>query len=51
MTKIDLYEATREQLVEAAGLRPLVADAALMARDEPAAGSPTSARSRTRWAG
>ena len=34
MTKIDLHEATREQLVEAAGLRPLVADAVLKARDE-----------------
>ena len=34
MTKIDLHEATREQLVETAGLRPLVADAILKARDE-----------------
>src|SRR4051812_35601435 len=34
MTKIDLHEATREQLVEGAGLRPLVADAVLRARDE-----------------
>jgi hypothetical protein len=34
VTKIDLHEATREQLVEAAGLRPLVADAVLKARDE-----------------
>ena len=34
MTKIDLHEATREQLVETAGLRPLVADAVLKARDE-----------------
>src|SRR3954453_8200998 len=34
LTKIDLHEATREQLVEAAGLRPLVADAVLKARDE-----------------
>ena len=34
MTKIDLNEATREQLVEVAGLRPLVADAVLKARDE-----------------
>src|SRR5690242_3988782 len=34
MAKIDLHEATREQLVEGAGLRPLVADAILKARDE-----------------
>src|SRR4051795_10799532 len=34
VTKIDLHEATREQLVETAGLRPLVADAVLRARDE-----------------
>src|SRR3954454_18745331 len=34
VTKIDLHEATREQLVETAGLRPLVADAILKARDE-----------------
>src|SRR4051794_14163366 len=34
VTKIDLHEATREQLVEAASLRPLVADAVLKARDE-----------------
>src|SRR3954453_1249364 len=34
VAKIDLHEATREQLVEAAGLRPLVADAVLKARDE-----------------
>src|SRR4051812_49907439 len=34
VTKIDLHEATGEQLVEAAGLRPLVADAVLKARDE-----------------
>src|SRR4051812_36077003 len=34
VTKIDLHEATREQLVESAGLRPLVADAVLKARDE-----------------
>jgi hypothetical protein len=34
VTKIDLNEATREQLLEDAGLRPLVADAVLKARDE-----------------
>src|SRR3954453_20159850 len=34
VTKIDLHEATREQLVGDAGLRPLVADAVLKARDE-----------------
>jgi len=34
VAKIDLHEATREQLVEAAGLRPLVAEAVLKARDE-----------------
>src|SRR3954469_25397612 len=34
VTKIDLHQATREQLVEGAGLRPLVADAVLRARDE-----------------
>jgi phasin family protein len=34
MAKISLHEATREQLVEGAGLRPLVAEAVLKVRDE-----------------
>jgi phasin family protein len=34
MAKINLHEATREQLVDSAGLRPLVAEAVLKVRDE-----------------
>jgi hypothetical protein len=34
MAKISLHKATREQLVEGAGLRPLVAEAILKVRDE-----------------
>ena len=34
MAKINLHEATREQLVDGAGLRPLVAEAVLKVRDE-----------------
>src|ERR671912_243837 len=34
MAKINLHKATREQLVEGAGLRPLVAEAILKVRDE-----------------
>jgi hypothetical protein len=34
MAKINLHEATREQLVDDAGLRPLVAEAVLKVRDE-----------------
>ena len=34
MAKLDLNQATREQLVDAAGLRPFVAEAVLKARDE-----------------
>ena len=34
MAKISLHKATREQLVEGAGLRPLVAEAILKMRDE-----------------
>ena len=34
MAKIRLHEATREQLVDGAGLRPLVAEAVLKVRDE-----------------
>lgn len=35
MTKLDLNQATREQLVDDAGLRPFVAEAVLKARDGP----------------
>src|SRR4051794_38027396 len=34
MAKLDLNEATREELVDVAGLRPFVAEAVLKARDE-----------------
>ena len=34
MAKISLHKATREQLVEGAGLRPMVAEAVLKVRDE-----------------
>ncbi len=34
MAKINLHKATREQLVDGAGLRPLVAEAVLKVRDE-----------------
>ena len=34
MAKINLHEATREQLVDGAGLRPFVAEAVLKVRDE-----------------